>query len=265
MTAGGLSGRFATSGKKRILLVRAARNGISDQVSRKRRWYGWSWMPTRSRPACSAAITRSSSSSASAAFGAGKIPNSTVMPCGPYRAPRAGRRRPRSPRLESAAEGHWPNWLRHRSPKPAIPGSSPGCAACSATAREEPGRVHRLPPRLRAAPHLEVEVRGVGVAGAAHPADQFPARDLRAEPCSEARLVRVAGGDRPVRDARVLPVALLHLAHHDGPIACRSYRSSLRHRDVDALVRVTAPQFPEPPGDRAVQRPMERVGRLHGV
>jgi hypothetical protein len=23
--------------------------------------------------------------------------------------------------------GQWPNWLRHRSPKPAIPGSSPGC------------------------------------------------------------------------------------------------------------------------------------------
>src|SRR3954452_9796084 len=34
-----------------------------------------------------------------------------------------------APRLESAAEGHWPNWLRHRSPKPAIRGSSPGCPA----------------------------------------------------------------------------------------------------------------------------------------
>ena len=26
-------------------------------------------------------------------------------------------------------QGHWPNWLRHRPPKSAIPGSSPGCPA----------------------------------------------------------------------------------------------------------------------------------------
>ena len=33
------------------------------------------------------------------------------------------------PRLGFSAEGHWPNWLRHRPPKSAIPGSSPGCPA----------------------------------------------------------------------------------------------------------------------------------------
>src|SRR4029077_17901376 len=33
-------------------------------------------------------------------------------------------------RLALAAPlGQWPNWLRHRSPKPEIPGSSPGCPA----------------------------------------------------------------------------------------------------------------------------------------
>ena len=40
------------------------------------------------------------------------------------RARRSARRRIR---LASTASGQWPNWLRHRSPKPAIPGSSPGC------------------------------------------------------------------------------------------------------------------------------------------
>src|SRR3954467_3877551 len=49
-----------------------------------------------------------------------------------------------APRLESAAEGHWPNWLRHRSPKPAIPGSSPGCPACSAP-RPPPSRPNGNP------------------------------------------------------------------------------------------------------------------------
>src|SRR3712207_2422862 len=32
---------------------------------------------------------------------------------------------------DSASRGHWPNWIRHRSPKPAIPGSSPGCPVAS--------------------------------------------------------------------------------------------------------------------------------------
>ncbi len=31
--------------------------------------------------------------------------------------------------LRFPAQGHWPNWLRHRPPKSAIPGSSPGCPA----------------------------------------------------------------------------------------------------------------------------------------
>lgn len=37
--------------------------------------------------------------------------------------------RPRQPPLVTIRIplGQWPNWLRHRSPKPAIPGSSPGC------------------------------------------------------------------------------------------------------------------------------------------
>ncbi len=34
-----------------------------------------------------------------------------------------------SARIELLTSGQWPNWLRHRSPKPAIPGSSPGCPA----------------------------------------------------------------------------------------------------------------------------------------
>jgi hypothetical protein len=36
-----------------------------------------------------------------------------------------------SARLAWLFSGQWPNWLRHRSPKPAIPGSSPGCPALS--------------------------------------------------------------------------------------------------------------------------------------
>lgn len=38
--AGPRSGRFATSGKKRIRSVRASRSARSAQVSRKRTWYG---------------------------------------------------------------------------------------------------------------------------------------------------------------------------------------------------------------------------------
>jgi hypothetical protein len=33
----------------------------------------------------------------------------------------------------SRPKGQWPNWLRHRSPKPGIPGSSPGCPAPTIT------------------------------------------------------------------------------------------------------------------------------------
>ena len=40
ITAGGLRGRLATSGKRPIRLVRAAIMLSSDQVSRKRLWYG---------------------------------------------------------------------------------------------------------------------------------------------------------------------------------------------------------------------------------
>src|SRR4051794_41940233 len=56
ITAGGLSGRFVTSGEKRILLVRAARDGISDHVSRERRWDGGSWVPTGGGPGGSAPL-----------------------------------------------------------------------------------------------------------------------------------------------------------------------------------------------------------------
>ena len=34
-----------------------------------------------------------------------------------------------TPGYDLRLEGHWPNWLRHRPPKPGIPGSSPGCPA----------------------------------------------------------------------------------------------------------------------------------------
>ena len=77
-SAGWRSGRFATSGNNRTRSVRAASNAISENVSRKRRWYGWSWIPTRSRPERSAARTCSSTASGSAASGTTNAPNSTV-------------------------------------------------------------------------------------------------------------------------------------------------------------------------------------------
>lgn len=42
----GRSGRWATSGKKRTFPATGKRVEIRVQVSRKRRWYGWSWVPT---------------------------------------------------------------------------------------------------------------------------------------------------------------------------------------------------------------------------
>ena len=50
--------------------------------------------------------------------------------------------------------GQWPNWLRHRSPKPAIPGSSPGC----------PARSNRLQ-KPRPAPHAGLRPRSGNRAG----------------------------------------------------------------------------------------------------
>ena len=55
--AGWRSGRLATAGNSRTRSVRAARKANSEKVSKKRRWYGWSWMPTSSRPARSTAST----------------------------------------------------------------------------------------------------------------------------------------------------------------------------------------------------------------
>ncbi len=52
--AGGRSGRLATFGKKRTREVPAASQVISEKVSRNPALYGWSWIPTRSRPAESA-------------------------------------------------------------------------------------------------------------------------------------------------------------------------------------------------------------------
>src|SRR5213592_2346801 len=74
--AGGRSGRFATSGKIVIRSVRASRSAISIHVSRKRRWYGWSWMPIRSSPAPSAATASSTSFWWSSAFGISETPTS---------------------------------------------------------------------------------------------------------------------------------------------------------------------------------------------
>ena len=39
-SAGWRSGRFATAGNRRTRSVRAARNASSENVSKKRRWYG---------------------------------------------------------------------------------------------------------------------------------------------------------------------------------------------------------------------------------
>ena len=40
-------------------------------------------------------------------------------------------------------EGHWPNWIRLRSPKPAIPGSSPGCPVVSSKRNPAPRAAFR--------------------------------------------------------------------------------------------------------------------------
>ena len=69
-TTGGRSGRFATFGASRTLVVWAATTESSVQVSRKRAWYGWSWNVTRSSPTTSA--SRASSSTASACAGVGR-------------------------------------------------------------------------------------------------------------------------------------------------------------------------------------------------
>ena len=102
-TAGWRSGRFATSGKRRTRSVLPARNDSSVHVSRKRRWYGWSWIPTRSSPRRSASRTCSISA--------------------PGRRPRApgrrrGRRRdgnlPRAPRAACGTPSTWSGAVARR-------------------------------------------------------------------------------------------------------------------------------------------------------
>src|SRR4051812_35248261 len=76
--AGPRSGRFATSVKNEMRSVSAISVGISDHVSRKWRWYGWSWMPTYASPPSSAARTSSRVRSIESAYGMTEIPTSTA-------------------------------------------------------------------------------------------------------------------------------------------------------------------------------------------
>src|SRR3954453_8487534 len=87
-------------------------------------------------------------------------------------------------------------------------------------------------------PHLEVQVRPEAQPGAAAVADDLALADGRAERRREARLVRVARGERRgVRDARVVAVAARR-AHrlHERDLARRrrADRRAARHADVDA-------------------------------
>jgi glycine/D-amino acid oxidase-like deaminating enzyme/nitrite reductase/ring-hydroxylating ferredoxin subunit len=72
------------------------------------------------------------------------------------------------------ALGQWPNWIRHRSPKPAIPGSSPGCPALTAADSFRSFWVDSAPtssyPALAADSDCDVVVIGAGIVGvtAAH-------------------------------------------------------------------------------------------------
>ena len=74
-TTGGRSGRLATLGATRTLVVAAATTDSSVQVSRKADWYGWSWKLTMSSPATSASRDSSTTASAWRATGTMKAPN----------------------------------------------------------------------------------------------------------------------------------------------------------------------------------------------
>jgi len=78
--AGTRIGKLATSGKIRIRVVRASKSAINAHVSRKRHWYGWSWIPTRSSPSVSARLTVVRVCRRSAAVGTTLIPNSIGLP-----------------------------------------------------------------------------------------------------------------------------------------------------------------------------------------
>jgi hypothetical protein len=74
-TAGGRSGRFATFGATRTLVVCAATTDSNVQLSRNDGWYGWSWKLTMSRPTTSASRASSSTAPACAATGVMNTPN----------------------------------------------------------------------------------------------------------------------------------------------------------------------------------------------
>ncbi len=78
--AGGLRGRLATSGKKRTFSVTGTSVEIRVQVSRNRRWYGWSWMPTRSNPVRSATLATLAAWPDGSASGSTLTPNSSGLP-----------------------------------------------------------------------------------------------------------------------------------------------------------------------------------------
>src|SRR3954462_662470 len=82
MTAGSRSGRFATAGKNETRSVWESSIGSSAHVSRKWRWYGWSWMPTRSKPASSAAVTIARLRSSVSTAGTIEMPNRRASPAG---------------------------------------------------------------------------------------------------------------------------------------------------------------------------------------
>src|SRR4051794_36761743 len=118
-----------------------------------------------------------------------------------------------------------------------------------------------------------MQVRAEAAAGAARVADDLALRDLRAHARAEARLVRVARGERArVLDAGEVAVAArggLALHQHDLAVGGGADRRAGRDADVDARVAgLPRARLAERRCDRAVDRPdqaararLDRAGR----
>src|SRR5829696_2481568 len=130
-----------------------------------------------------------------------------------------------------------------------------------------PYRVRRalqVPHRIDGRPvdaHLEVQVVAEAVPGAADVADHLALAHARAHRGPVAGLVRVAGRERAVRDARVVAVAAGPAEQHDTAGIGGADRRARRDADVDARVQA-APAHAERRDYGPVDGPDQRARAL---